>query len=416
MKNSSNRPGVSPLAVAIIILLLVSLGGAGWYLYHRNHSTASPPITSPGSTPTTPRVTTTTEPASTTTGTYNVVGNKIIGPDGKQFVPYGFVIECMAKTGPIDTLCQANSENPNSGSELVSAAATYWHANVLRFQVSQEALFSGPGGSVDQTYLDLVDHMVEQANDLGMVAIVTLQEEEYDKTKVLPDASSVTFWKFMADNFKGDPGVFFDMYNEPRLLNKDAGGEDATWSIWQHGGTVDGDTYVGMQAIVDTIRSTGAMNIIIAESNYFDTDLSQIMTHLLSGSNIAYGFEPGINHTENSPAQWTAAFGQYAAQIPLMPEAFIQYIGGHGCDGNDPTVLPQLLEYLREQNIGIIVFSLESGITYVGNDPTSPTSYGGAESISCPAYNGIEQPIQGTAIGDGQTILDYFKDNSPNSK
>jgi hypothetical protein len=286
----------------------------------------------------------------------------------------------------------------------------------LRFQVAQESLFSGPGGSVNQTYLNLVDSMVKQANSLGMVAIVTLQEEEYDKNQLLPEASSVKFWQFMANNFKSDPDVFYDIYNEPRLTTKDAGGESNVWNIWQHGGTIDGDTYVGMQTMVNTIRGTGANNIIVAESNYFDTDLSQITTHLLTGSNIAYGFEPGIKGKDSNPAAWDTAFGQYASQIPLMPEAFIQYLGGHGCNDDAPTVLPQLLNYLKEKNIGIIVFSLESGVTFMGSSPTSPTSYDGQSSISCPTFNGVEKPIQGTTVGDGQTILSYFKANSSNSQ
>jgi hypothetical protein len=99
-----------------------------------------------------------------------------------------------------------------------------------------------------------------------------------------------------------------------------------------------------------------------------------------------------------------------------MPEAFIQYIGGHGCNDDAPTVLPQLLNYLKQNNIGIIVFSLESGVTFMGSSPTSPTSYDGQSSISCPTFNGVEKPIQGTTVGDGQTILNYFKTYSSNSQ
>jgi hypothetical protein len=99
-----------------------------------------------------------------------------------------------------------------------------------------------------------------------------------------------------------------------------------------------------------------------------------------------------------------------------MPEAFIQYNGSHNCDDSDPTVLPQLLNYLKQINIGIIVFSLESNVSFIGDTPTVPTNYGDASTISCAPYNGTEQPIQGTTVGDGQVILKYLTTYSSNAQ
>jgi endoglucanase len=71
--------------------------------------------------------------------------------------------------------------------------------------------------------------------------------------------------------------VFFDLYNEPRLATDATDSPDATWNLWRNGGpsTVDGTTYqfVGMQALVDRIRATGANNVIVAGGLKADKDL-----------------------------------------------------------------------------------------------------------------------------------------------
>jgi hypothetical protein len=108
---------------------------------------------------------------------YTVVGTRIIGPSGGQFIPYGFVVECMSFRMPVNQLCTGNDPHTNqTGQAIVLAAGTTWNANVIRFQVAQENLFSGGHGAINPSYVALMDGLVSEANGLGMVAIMTLQE------------------------------------------------------------------------------------------------------------------------------------------------------------------------------------------------------------------------------------------------
>jgi hypothetical protein len=358
--------------------------------------------------------------ASPTDAVFHTSGHEIVAPNGQQFAPDGFVLECLAQT---NLSCgQASSTNPETDPAKIEAAATFWHANAIRLQVAQEHLFDQ--SPYDSSYLSAVDSEVQLANRLGMAAIVTLQEEEYSGPP-LPTATAVRFWKFMAQHFRTDPDVIFDLYNEPRLPPYD--GESWLWNIWRNGGPVDthgtDDTFVGMQTLVDDVRQTGAQNLIIAESNGSDHDLSQVMTHLLSGTNIAYAYEPNLKRRQQNPQQWNAAFGDVAQHEPVVMDAFRDYPTSGACFANSPTVLPQLLSYLTSLHLGLISWTMQAGNMIVGNNLDRPTSYQGQSTQLCvPATKKSHQALdQGAGAsynantssnGPGADILAFFQANS----
>ncbi|NNN01726.1 MAG: cellulase family glycosylhydrolase [Acidimicrobiaceae bacterium] len=360
---------------------------------------------------------------------FRVVGNKILDPNGKQFVPYGIVLECAAASvNSINNKCDGKDQTGNTATAVVAAAAKDWHANIVRFQVAQEYLFSGPRGSVNAAYLSLIDSHVNQANHLGMVATITLQEEE-QKGPAFPTASSTKFWKFMAAHYKNNPDVFFDLYNEPRLPVEafgSSGTVNDVWNTWQKGGSAllpQGPsevgttrvTYVGMQSLVNTVRAQGAKNIIVAEGVHSDESLSGLPAHTLTGGNIAYGIEPNPIPNRTSSEQYTN-FGQYAKTWPIMPEAFLDTYGAGTCDPHSPVDLPPLFKYLKSINMGLIFWTPAPGIGIVGTNLNEPTSYPpGATNVGspqCPYRGSGFAWSKANKIGDGALIMAYFKANS----
>jgi len=360
---------------------------------------------------------------------FKVVGNKILAPNGKQFVPYGVSLACAADAATsISALCDGKDLTGNTATAVIAAAAKDWHSNIVAIEVAQEYLFSGPGGSVNASYLHLVDRHVNQANHLGMVVTITLQEEE-EHGPAFPTASSTKFWKFMAAHYKNKPDVFFDLYNEPRLP-VEAFGSGGTmsdvWNVWQNGGVAllsqgpgevgtTQETYVGMQSLVNTVRAQGAKNIIVAEGVHYGQSLSGLPTHTLTGANIAYGIEP--NPIPNkTPSERYTNFGQYAKTWPIMPTAFLDTYGAATCDPNSPVDVPPLLKYLKSINMGLIFWTPTPGIGIVGTNLNDPTSYPpGATSIAssrCP-YRGPGFAWSTTnTIGAGALLKAYFKANS----
>ena len=156
--------------------------------------------------------------------------------------------------------------------KTVDVAIHDWHANVIRLPVSQDRWFGFcPEQNGDpKPYRALVNQIVERVtaqntyvifdlhwNDAGVWNPITGQH-------VMPDDNSITFWKDAAREYRDNPGVLFDLYNEPH---------DVSWDVWRDGGMVQdkGPTVrkptkyhtPGMQALLNTVRFQGAKNLVV---------------------------------------------------------------------------------------------------------------------------------------------------------
>jgi hypothetical protein len=143
-------------------------------------------------------------------------------------------------------------------------AAHRWGANLARLPVAENPFVPGDC-SYDPNYVSTVDRIVNDATSRGMVLLLDLHTNAvtkcgvWDEQQKLPDAQAVAFWQTAATRYKNNPLVAFDLYNEPH---------DVTDAQWRNGGTVTsgGVTYaaVGMQKLYDTVRATGAHNLVFA--------------------------------------------------------------------------------------------------------------------------------------------------------
>ena len=110
----------------------------------------------------------------------------------------------------------------------------------------------------------------------------------------MPDADhSLDFWTDVATRFKDDGNVVFDLFNEPFPDNN----QDTVtaWTCWRDGGAACpniGYAAVGMQQLVDTVRATGAANLIVLGGVQY----SRINSHWLT-------YEPN-DRVHNLAASW----------------------------------------------------------------------------------------------------------------
>jgi hypothetical protein len=380
--------------------LLVAASACG-----SSHHSTTPVVTSPS----------TSVPSGGTpseTAGFHTQGNELMGPTGQLYVPDGFVLFCLAE----QTL--ACMQQSPTDLQKIQASASYWHADAVRLQVAQEHLFDQ--SPYDAAYLNDIDQEVNLAHSLGMGVILSLQEEMYGGPP-MPTETAVKFWTFMAAHFK-DTGVIFDLYNEPRLPAYQ--GDSWLWNIWQNGGQVDtngvDDTFVGMQTLVNTVRATGAANVVLAEGVDSDHNLSELSSHYLTGSNIAYGIDPDLKTNVDTPADWAAAYGDLASTVPIIMDEFHDYPTAGACFSSSPTVLPQELSYLQSKHLGLLAWTMAAGNMIVGDNLDQPTSYQGTDTQLCVAHNQAHQAVgddstyqpTSTTNGPGADVLNFFKATS----
>jgi hypothetical protein len=279
-----------------------------------------------------------------------------------------------------------------------------WHANTVSIQLASADLFAV--APYDPAYLAKVDQEVTWAHEEGMNILLVLQYED-TTGQPLPTEDTVHFWDFMSRHYRHDPGVFFDVFNEP-LLPSLGGDSDAAWQIWQNGG----DGYVGMQQLVDTIRKNGAQNLIFVQGLCAGECLDKVPAHRLHGGNIVYAIHPYFGPVHLTPQSWDHYWGTVAATagLPVVADEWGEYQSTKGeCVPQAPTLVPQFLAYLHAHGIGLIAWALAPGVLIRGWNYADPTAFD-QPTYTCGApFPNFDPHAQGA----GQLIMQYFATNNP---
>ncbi len=342
---------------------------------------------------------------STPTTSYHVQGKTILDNQGLRYTLYG-----VHSTALFEPNWQNSVDYKNFTLAQMQAAREVWHANVVAFQVAWANLFPDQNNfnAPDAVYLQAMDTAVTWANQEHMNVIFNLQSET-TTNEIMATTPSIKFWQVVANRYKDNQRVFFDVFNEPR--------DFYDWNLWQSGGMFQGVRYVGMQQLVDTIRATGAQNLILVQGQgageSFDYDNFQ--SHLLHGTNLVYSIHPYLSSTQHLTRQnWEQWWGQAVTNlnVPFVVGEWNE-TSGSGCVSNAPAVVPAFLSYIQQLNIGLIAWALTPGslIRGTGNpndawDWSRPTQFDQSsqvcvDNINYPYYNPQAQ-------GAGELIMQFL--------
>ena len=206
-----------------------------------------------------------------------------------------------------------------------------WNLNAVRLPVSNW-VWRRDG----QSYLDRVGRIVQAASDAGLVAVISNCEDPSAGAPTainLPLAESVAFWQTWAAYFKSFPHVIFGVFNGPSIGMVPGHGANqrlpSDWQFWLKGGpALNGQTVVGMQALVDAIRATGATQLV-AVSAYSDKLDFQAYgpDFFVKDANAIYEIQPFFDHALTDDDR-DRNFGFLASSVPL-------YAGRWGLDLTD---------------------------------------------------------------------------------
>lgn len=328
-----------------------------------------------------------------------VDGKRLVdGRTGGTWVPHGvnwssFEYACTQGWG-------YSSITSEDESAQIAAAMVDWAIDTVRLPINQDCWLGTRGAPVSDTenertaeeYRAEIASFVTALHDRDLVVILDLQsrkretEEEFGNI-AMPDAGSIDFWRSVAQEYKDDPAIMFDAFNEPYSRWDEVTGAYAfqlDWTCWRDGGCaapveddkseVSGRTYPvqGMAAVVRAIRGEGAKQPILLAGLDYANDLSQWLEHRPDDDQLVASFHNYNFQRCNDAACWEAEIAPIAEQVPVLT----------GEVGQDEADLPHLAEYMAwadARQIGYLAWvwwdhadDPMSLITGAAGMPTSP--------------------------------------------
>jgi endoglucanase len=202
-------------------------------------------------------------------------------------------------------------DDPKGGQSTIYHMRVEWHANVVRLPLN-EGCWLGLGGRKGYRgapYRRAMARFVKLATSSGLVVEVNLHfavGRTSDDDPALDAAHAPSFWRSMAQTFKRNHAVIFDLINEPHGIS---------WRCYRDGCPAGHGTrykVVGTQAVVRTIRAAGATNPIIVAGLDWSDDLSRWPLWVPSdpAHQLIAGFHPyfglGNRCEMHAPTCWNA--------------------------------------------------------------------------------------------------------------
>jgi Cellulase (glycosyl hydrolase family 5) len=259
------------------------------------------------------------------------------------------------------------------------------HADTVRFQVSQYGL--DPLDPLHSSqYVQEVRGGIQLARSSGLNVIISMQAQgpagaAQGQNCPLPSTGAERAWNQIAPMFAGDPGVMFELYNEPSL-----GLSFTNWQLWLNGGFIsqqDGMVCqeVGMQALINDIRQDGAGNVIIVPGLAAEFSLAGMppVTDPANPFNpqLAYGVHyPSL---EGGPGAWNSEFAKMSQTEPvIVTEWYASSVANTNtphCVAGESVLAAELLAYLASKQIGVVGYAFDVPGTIVSGWSYAPTTY-----------------------------------------
>ncbi len=255
-----------------------------------------------------------------------VSGNRLVDPDGNEVWLQGLNVPSLEW-----------SPGGEQVHKSVVVGIEEWNANVIRIPVKEEYWFGEHSSDGGKAYRDIVDQMITLAANRGAYSVLDLHRYR------APTQKFADFWTDAATRYKNHPAVMFDLMNEPH---------GTSWEVWKNGGFVgdkkdveqapfltpeeraklNGFESIGMQAMLDAVRATGARNIVVVGGLDYAYQLDGILNGYAlddrGGNGIMYSC-----HIYPWKSQWQKYLLDAAAKHPIL-------LGEVGADAKKMTFMP----------------------------------------------------------------------------
>lgn len=347
----------------------------------------------PSPTPTPTPTTSPTDPPDTGDGMPPVLrasGNKLVDADGTTRRLLG-----VNRSGGEFMCVQGYGIWDGPVDDASVRAIAGWNANTVRIPLNEECwlgLSNIKPEYAGSNYIDAVKDLVAKVKANGMTPMLELHWSYGQYTgnsagcsdvhascqKPMPNTQyTPTFWTSVANTFKDDPTVVFDLFNEPYPDRATATTTQA-WQCWRDGGTCNGIGYevAGMQDLVDAVRATGAGNLILVGGLAYSNDLSQWLTYRPNDprNNLAAAWHVYNFNTCANESCWNSQLAPVAAQVPLVAGEIGENTCGHG-------FIDQVMKWFDDRGLSYLgwtwnTWNCNSGPALISSYDGTPTAYG----------------------------------------
>jgi len=335
----------------------------------------------------------------------HVSGNKILNSAGQVVRPLG-----VDRAGS-EYMCDASGDNtvfddgtnPDSsgrtGAALDSAfnavtisAFQSWHVSAVRLPLNEDCWLGINGYPAAQytaaTYQQTIVNYVNLLTSNNFVVILDLHwaapgTTQANKQLAMPDLDHApAFWTSVANTFKSNSSVIFDLFNEP--FPGFNGGSSTGWSCWKNGSTAASASpcsdipfaVAGMQTLINTVRATGATNVLMLGGLAYSNDLSGWLANEPSDplNNLAASFHLYNFNSCNYVNCWVVNVQPVAAKVPVIAGE----IGENDCAS---TFISMAMNWLDQNGIGYLAWAWNTYNCYnfpalISDYSGTPTAYG----------------------------------------
>ena len=305
-----------------------------------------------------------------------------------------------ARSGELATLRGINRSGleysePSGDGFLTSAALSQpeieeivrgWGANVIRLPFNQDWAMRGRGNFSAEGYRGALDQVISWAAALGAYTLLDLQwldadttfgrlgDESANHVAPLPNKTSIELWATLAERYRDEPAVLFDLYNEPHPPLQDD--ENPMYFV-----TSDGSIEIGEPREFSPNEWSRWANKLVAHYLCKSTHTRSYLYRVWIGGSTCGACEstrqPNVVYSAHvypnrSRRHSSGRFGHRGSDHPL-------FIGEWGGDSDDLKWGSGLISYLRKVACGWTAWSRQDSPKLVRNARTgdyTPTEFG----------------------------------------
>ena len=250
--------------------------------------------------------------------------------------------------------------SPPSDQASIDAIKT-WRTNAVRVPLNEDCwlgINGAPPQSSGPVYRQAVTDYVNLLNQNGLYAILDLHwnapgDQLSSGQQPMPDTDHApAFWTGVASAFRDNNAVILELFNEP--YPDEARDTPEAWACWRDGGTCPGVSFAvaGMQTLVNTVRATGATNVIALGGVRWSNFLSQWLAYAPSDpqNNLVASWHVYNFNTCSDVACYDSSVAPTAARVPVLATE----IGTNTCDA---AFLNGLMGWLDARHSGYLAWT-----------------------------------------------------------